>query len=356
MQEHKNKLHGHATAMPPQEKNATKKMTKTVYLLFYALSLLPLRLLYVLADIEYVLMYHVIRYRRGVVRRNLRSSFPEKSEREIVHTERQFYRWFCDYFFEAIKLLSMSGKELRRRFTIVGSDEVERCFAEGQDVAGILGHYCNWEWLSCVGIALPPEREMGLIYHPLRNKAFDYLFRRLRSHERNGHPIAKQDILRYVVDRRRKGIRNICGYISDQGPKWENIHLWLPFLNHPETPVFTGGERIMRKMNNAVFYVEMSRPRRGYYTATYRLITRTPGELPPNEITRRFFQMLEQTIRRAPAHYLWSHNRWKRTKEEFDRRYEVVNGKVVERRGDTAARQRQSNDDNSNNNDNNTTT
>lgn len=70
---------------------------------------------------------------------------------------------------------------------------------------------------------------------------------------------------------------SIFGYISDQGPKWENIHLWLPFLNHPETPVFTGGERIMRKMNDAVFYVEMSRPKRGYYTATYKLITRNPN-------------------------------------------------------------------------------
>lgn len=126
-------------------------------------------------------------------------------------------------------------------------------------------------------------------------------------------------------------MRNICGYISDQGPKWTNIHLWLPFLNHEYTPVFTGGERIMRKMNNAVFYVEMSRPKRGYYTATYKLITRDPNTLPADDITRRFFCLLEETIRQEPAFYLWSHNRWKRTKEEFDRRFQVINGKVVER-------------------------
>lgn len=198
-------------------------------------------------------------------------------------------------------------------------------------MAAILGHYCNWEWLSCVGMNLPLERETGLIYHPLRNKAFDYLFRKLRSHEPHSHVIPKKDILRYVVTKKKEGVRNICGYISDQGPKWTNIHLWLPFLNHEHTPVFTGGERIMRKMNNAVFYVEMSRPKRGYYTATYKLITREPNTLPPDDITRRFFRMLEETIRREPAYYLWSHNRWKRTKEEFDRRFQVVNGKVVER-------------------------
>ena len=306
-------------------------MTQIVYVLFYTLSLLPFRILYGMADIGYVLLYYIIRYRRGVVRKNLVTAFPEKSIDDIKTIERKFYHWFCDYFLEAIKLLSISDKELRRRFTIINSEEVEQCFQEGQDVAAILGHYCNWEWLSCVGMNLPPERETGLIYHPLRNKTFDYLFRKLRSHERNSHVIPKKDILRYVVTKKREGVRNICGYISDQGPKWTNIHLWLPFLNHEYTPVFTGGERIMRKMNNAVFYVEMSRPKRGYYTATYKLITREPNTLPADDITRRFFCLLEETIRQEPAFYLWSHNRWKRTKEEFDRRFQVINGKVTER-------------------------
>lgn len=306
-------------------------MTQIVYVLFYTLSLLPFRILYGMADIGYVLLYYIIRYRRGVVRKNLVTAFPEKSIDDIKTIERKFYHWFCDYFLEAIKLLSISEKELRRRFTIINSEEVEQCFQEGQDVAAILGHYCNWEWLSCVGMNLPPERETGLIYHPLRNKTFDYLFRKLRSHERNSHVIPKKDILRYVVTKKREGVSNICGYISDQGPKWTNIHLWLPFLNHEYTPVFTGGERIMRKMNNAVFYVEMSRPKRGYYTATYKLITREPNTLPADDITRRFFCLLEETIRQEPAFYLWSHNRWKRTKEEFDRRFQVINGKVTER-------------------------
>ncbi len=306
-------------------------MTQIVYVLFYTLSLLPFRILYGMADIGYVLLYYIIRYRRGVVRKNLVTAFPEKRIDDIKTIERKFYHWFSDYFLEAIKLLSISDKELRRRFTIINSEEVEQCFQEGQDVAAILGHYCNWEWLSCVGMNLPPEREIGLIYHPLRNKTFDYLFRKLRSHEQNSHVIPKKDILRYVVTKKREGVRNICGYISDQGPKWTNIHLWLPFLNHEYTPVFTGGERIMRKMNNAVFYVEMSRPKRGYYTATYKLITRDPNTLPADDITRRFFCLLEETIRQEPAFYLWSHNRWKRTKEEFDRRFQVINGKVVER-------------------------
>lgn len=294
---------------------------------FKAVSLLPLRVLYIFSDFEYLVMYYVARYRRNIVRNNLSSAFPEKDIKDIKRIERKFYRWFCDYFFEAIKLMSISREELQQRFIVTNSEEVEECFRQGQDVATILGHYCNWEWLSNVGIYLPPERIKGLIYKPLRNKAMDEVYKYLRSHH-GGTPIPKNDILRYLVQYRRQNLRSIFGYIADQGPKWQDIHLWLPFLNH-ETPVFTGAERIMRKMNNAVFYVEMSRPRRGYYQCTYKLITKDPNSLDNYEITRKFFSMLEETINKEPAYYLWTHNRWKRTKEEFNRRFNIVSGKVI---------------------------
>ncbi len=306
-------------------------MTKIVYSLFYILSLLPFRGLYLLSDMEYLFMYHVIRYRRKLVHRNLSTAFPDKTSDEIKQIERRFYHWFCDYFLEAVKLLSISESELRKRFTIYNSEEVSRYMAEGQDIAAILGHYCNWEWLSCAAIGLPADCVTGLIYDPLHNKAFDNLFQRLRSTQRNSLIVPKKMILRELLRLRQENRRSFFGYIADQAPKWQNIHLWLPFLNH-ETPVFTGAERIMHKMNNAVFYVEMSRPRRGYYTCTFHLITRDPQSLPEHELTRRFFAMLERTIKARPEYYLWSHNHWKRTREEFERRFMVINGKVIERK------------------------
>jgi KDO2-lipid IV(A) lauroyltransferase len=177
-----------------------------------------------------------------------------------------------------------------------------------------------------------PERRICLIYDPLHSKAIDYVFYRLRSDPPIGVPTPKKDILRQLVTWRREGRMSLSGYIADQAPKWENIHLWLPFLNHPETPVFTGAERIARKMNDVVYYVKMSRPRRGYYDMEYILLSDDPVSLPAGELTRRFFKMLEASVREAPEYYLWTHNRWKRTKAEFDRRFEIVNGKVLARK------------------------
>ena len=302
------------------------------YLLYgfcYLLSLLPFRALYVLSDFIYLILYRTVGYRKKLVRKNLGNSFPEKSEEERREIERKFYHWLCDYFLEAIKLLSISKKNLDKHFTLTNPEVITDCFKEGQSVGTILGHYCNWEWLTCVGKDFDNEKwKVGLVYHRLTNKAMEKVYRKVRSSQPNGVPIPKKDTLRYLVEYKREGILSIFGYVSDQTPKWENIHLWLPFL-HQDTPVFTGAERIMRKMNNAVFYVEMTRPKRGYYTCTYHLITKKPKEMEEYEITRRFFQMLEATIRRHPQYYLWTHNRWKRSHEEFDRQYVMVNGKAI---------------------------
>ena len=85
----------------------------------------------------------------------------------------------------------------------------------------------------------------------------------------------------------------------------------------------------MCKMEQAAFYLELSRPRRGQYVVTYHLLADNVHELPEFELTRRFFAKLEETVRREPAFYLWTHKRWKRTREEFERRFQTIDGKVL---------------------------
>lgn len=300
-----------------------------IYGIFYLVSKLPYRALYVISDIANLVLYHIVRYRRDIVRRNITSAFPEKSLEECISIERGFYKWFCDYFVETVKLMSVSRQELLSRIEFRGIDKIEECFDRGQTCAGILGHYGNWELLSATGLVIKkhPEAVIGLIYHPLRSQLFDRLFINMRQ-SMGGVCVPKKNILRYLVSFRSQNLMNLFGYIADQAPRYRNIHLWLPFLNH-DTPVFTGAERIMRKMNNAVFYIDVERPERGKYIYTFKLMTDKPGEMPEFEITKKFFVMLEQTIRREPRFYLWSHNRWKRTREEFDKEFKIENGHVV---------------------------
>lgn len=305
---------------------------KIVYPIFYVLSLLPYRILYGISDFFYLIMYHIVGYRKKVVRKNLSSSFPEKTPQELKEIEHEFYHWLCDYFVETLKLLTVSDEALLKHIEFRNAEQIEEYYDKGQTCAAILGHYCNWELLSATGLAFKRHKEAvcGLIYHPLRSKIFDMLFKNIRQ-SKGGVCIPKQEILRYLVRYKREKRMWLFGYISDQSPKYLNIHCWLPFLNH-DTPVFTGGEKIMKKMNDAVFYVDMQRPERGKYICTFRLITDKPAEMQENEITKIFFEMLENTIKRDPKLYLWTHDRWKRNHEHFDKYYVMENGHVTKRK------------------------
>lgn len=294
---------------------------------WYMLSLLPMKVHYLLSDLLFWVLYGLLGYRKKVIEKNLKASFPEKSEEELKRIERGFYHFFCDYIAESVKLMTIRRENLRRRMVFKGAELVDEVIESGQSCAVFLGHLCNWEWVTSLPLWVTPKAQCGQIYHPIENKDFDRLF--LHSRQRMGAVcIPMADTLRKIIEFKKAGQPVVIGYISDQVPFWTNIHHWVDFLHH-DTPVLTGMERIARKVNHAVFFLDVRRVRRGYYEAEFKLITREPQKMGEYEITDIYYRMLEQSIRRAPEFWLWSHNRWKRTREEFNERFEVVNGKVI---------------------------
>lgn len=302
-----------------------------ISILWHLLSYLPLHIHYVLSDIVYLILYRMVGYRVKVVRGNLEASFPEKTEQELRQIERRFYHRLCDYFVETVKMRTMSRKEMQRRMVFKGTGLVNECVNDGQSCAVYLGHTFNWEWITSLPLWVTDKAHCGQLYHALENPTFDRLLLNLRQRW-GAECIALVDILRKTVEYKRKQQPTVFGYIGDQVPHWNNIHHWCQFLNH-DTPVMTGTERIAIKNHQALFYLHIRQVRRGYYEATFRLMTRTPETLKEYEATDIYFRMLEENIREQPELWLWSHNRWKRTREEFNERFQVVNGKVVPREG-----------------------
>ncbi len=290
-----------------------------VFALWYLLSLLPLRVLYLLSDLLYPLVYYVVRYRRKVARANLAQAFPEKSEAERRAIERAHYRFFCDYIVEMIKQFSISEKQMKRRMEFRGLDEAARELAESDyDFAFVyLGHYGNWEWITTLGSCVPQGIYAAQIYHPLANQYFENLFLRLRGRF-GAESIKMKQTLRRILQLRREGKKTFVGFISDQLPKWGSIHYFVPFLGK-DTAVFTGAEQIGAKVRTMFFYGEMERPSRGRYVCTLHRMD--VSEAPDSEFpyTTAFTHRLEAQIKARPELWLWTHKRWKRTKEEFDK-------------------------------------
>lgn len=300
--------------------NIIAEMKFVYYIVFaswYVLSLLPLRVLYGVSDLLYFPLFYCVKYRRRIVHKNLVNSFPEKSEKEILHIEKQFYRFFCDYVVETIKLFSMSKKEMMRRMTFGGLDEVRADLERENKKCCFLylGHYCNWEYVASMQYWLP-EIHCGQIYHPLYNKAFDRLFLKLRG-QFGGDNIPMKETLRHILRLSQGEKKVMVGFIADQAPGWQAMEHWTTFLNQ-ETAFFLGTERIGKKMDAAIYYVNIKRVKRGYYHAELELITLHPNELPQYRLTDMYSEHLEKQIREAPAYWLWTHNRWKRTKKEWE--------------------------------------
>ena len=235
--------------------------------LLYIISLMPFWVLYGIADFIFVLVYYVVRYRRKVVAKNMRDSFPDKKEKELRQIERQFYRNFADYIVETIKLNHISDEEIKRRMVFKNIDVIDRLFDEKQSITAYFSHCGNWEWVPSITLwsrhTTGKDVEFCQVYRPLKNKWYDEYMLRLRSRF-NSLSFKKKTVLRDLLLLRRREMPSITGFMSDQKPsKGDESHI-VKFLNHPSA-VITGTEQVARKLDMAVVYFDMHKLSRGHY-------------------------------------------------------------------------------------------
>ena len=282
------------------------------YRIFYGfcwlLALLPLCCLYLFSDLLYLLVYYVVRYRRVVVMENLRRSFPEKTEKERQKIARRFYHFFCDIFIETVKLTNIDTSQIHRRIRYSNPEIFDDLYRKGKQIFFITGHYGNWEWLATLEHTIPYHH--ATLYQPLQNKLFDKFFYDLRTKPgTNAYP--SNTAIRAINQNKQENRLTTMCFLSDQAPhRNDATHYWTTFL-HQDTPVYIGVEKLARRYNTAVLYYEIRRVKRGYYEVDVTLITENAAETTDYEITNRHVQLLEETIRRNPQYWLWSHRRWK---------------------------------------------
>lgn len=297
---------------------------KIIYWFTYAgmwlLASLPFKALYALSDVLCFLMYRVVRYRLRVVRGNLQRSFPEKSVEELRSIERTFYHYLCDYMLEEVKMLRISFDELTRRMEYDNKEAYLSMIEKHGGIVLLIPHYANFEWITGMSSIMHPGDVPVQVYKPLHNPYLDQMFRRIRSRF-GGYNVAKHSMARELVKLIREGKRMAVGLITDQSPNPNEAHYWTTFLNQ-ETGFMDGAERLAKWMKFPVFYCELQRQGRGHCKVTFDLICEYPAATADGEITECFARRLEQTIRRAPAYWFWSHKRWKLKREEIEKHHE----------------------------------
>lgn len=280
----------------------------------YAVSLLPFRLLYLLSDFLYLIVYYVIGYRKYVVRQNLKNSFPEKTAKELLAIEKKFYHYIVDFLLEMLKCVTVSEASLRKRVSVTNIEILEDLLQKKKNIIVTTGHYGNHELLNLAIPFVMPYRHKA-VYRPLTNKYFDDFFYNFRtrygsimiSMANASKEIAKKEDFNYAFF-----------LVNDQSPPPDRSY-WTTFLNQ-ETGFFTGIERFARQYDMPVVYMCANRVSRGYYNIKVELITETPNQIPEGELLEIHAKKLERDIANDPSIWFWSHKRWKYTK---------VNGEIV---------------------------
>lgn len=288
-------------------------MARVSYFFFYIfvqlVSHLPFRALYWLSDVFYFLCYYVVHYRRKVVYNNLKSAFPEKSEDERKQIEKESYQWFCDVILESVKAFKMTVDDLNERMQYENMELMRDYITKGKSIYMDMAHTGSWEWVPNIYLTHFPDIVGAELYRHVKNPYIDAFL--LKGRQRFETKVIPKDKALFPLARlTRDGKIFAIGLLADQTPSRSNLHFWTDFLHH-DTAFLQGPERLAKFTKSAVIYLDFRRVKRGYYVCKFVDVTGDASLEPDGEVTKHYANLLEQTIRRQPALWFWTHRRWK---------------------------------------------
>ncbi len=288
-------------------------MMKILFYLLKLFSYLPLFFWYLVSDILFVLQQYFIKYRFSIITENLEKSFPNLSESEIKKIRKKFNKNFCDYVVETLKTITISEKELEKRHTYSDLYLFDEFQDQGKNVIVLAGHVFNWEWL--LGVIPLIGTKTYAVYHNQSNKELENLINDSRS--RFGTiTLSMKSTSRTLIKTPNDG-NSAFLFIADQSPHRSKIYHHVKFLNQ-DTPVFNGFDKLARKLDYKVIYCDTVKMKRGHYHTTFKEIKPKEEKFKENEIVDSFFNELESTIKKDPSNWLWSHKRWKHSRNSVN--------------------------------------
>ena len=282
-----------------------------VYPFLWFVSILPFPIIYFISDVICFFIYDIFGYRKKTVRENLRLTLPHLTEKERLQIERKFYHHLCDLFLEMAKTMSISKAEIEKRYSYSNLEVYLDLEKQDKSIALMCAHYASYEW--AVSLNYKATFHGYGIYKKIQNKYFDNLVKKIRSKFKATLVTTKETIPTIAANNRAKKL-SLYGFASDQSPKVGSAFHWANFMGI-YVPVHTGAEMLSKKYNMNVVFLRTKKIKRGYYEASFEVLSENASSVPNYEITDRFLKLVEQQIYENPEYYLWTHKRWKHRKE-----------------------------------------
>jgi KDO2-lipid IV(A) lauroyltransferase len=234
-------------------------------------------------------------------------TLPHLSEKERLVIEKKSYHHLCDMFLEMAKTMTISEKEINKRFKYTNLEVYLDLEKKGKSIALMCAHYASYEWVLSMNNHIT-FKGFG-IYKKIANPHFDKLVKDIRA-KFKAYLITTKEAKSCIEQNNKNGILGVYGFASDQTPRRsDNMH-WFHFMGI-ETPIHFGAEMLAKRYNMNVVYLKVTKTKRGYYEASFEVMSEDLKSVPNFKISETFIQKVEQQIYEAPEFYLWTHKRWK---------------------------------------------
>ncbi len=287
------------------------------------LGKLPLKFHYFMGDMLSWTAKNVIRYRSGVVWTNISRSFPEKKYGELKKIYNDFYRHLGEIVAEAVWFGASDYKRLYDKglVTVSNPDEIDEYFLSAPSMTVLSTHCGNWELMggflgyrTSTGARVAIQEEnIAVVYKKLENEVSDEVFKRNRAAalEKVGTSceIESMSVLRFAMKHRDE--KKVYIYPTDQAPYWKAAKHPIWEFMHQQTYTMQGSVGMACKFSHSIMYMKMRHLERGRYEMTLIPICRDASTMTPEEIMRKYYDLLEEEINETPHNWLWTHKRWK---------------------------------------------
>lgn len=282
-------------------------MMKILFKIVLLISKLPLKILYLFSDVFFVVIYYIIGYRKAIVFKNIKNSFPEKSDAEISLISKEFFKNLSDYIVETIKSFTISSDHLRVRVQHINQEVFHKANEDGKNIILLCGHVFNWEWITALATVIPQEHSYP-VYRKMQNSFWEKQLKKIRNSYGN-ESIEANEVVRHMFRNKNDG-NSVYMFVADQTPNHLHVDVGLSFLNQ-KTPAFIGYDKLATRMDLEFVYCDMKKIKRGFYQVNYYNIVPDNEKFEEFEVVKKFHKMLQQTIENDPSNYLWSHRKWK---------------------------------------------
>ena len=287
-----------------------KHFSVLLYPLLFVLSILPHWLFYWFSNILYLIAYGIVGYRKKIVRKNLNLALPHVNAKHKKEIEKKFYKHFCDILIEIIRPLARPSSWASTRIRFKNSNLIKQLQVDNRIIIVLASHYSNWELTPT--ISQFSSWSTYALYTPISNKTINRLIKKIRT-KVGCQLVSRYKFANHITRQKKNNNGGLYIVANDQSPSSNAKTLYSKFLNQV-VPVHNGAERIARILDIPVIYMSIKTTKRGFYEAEFELISQSPKEEPTNHITLKYLDLLQKQIAQDPIQYLWTHNRFKYSK------------------------------------------